>query len=40
MLDAAIDYAESGTRLERIVFCLYGQSAFDTFAKVLDALTD
>jgi O-acetyl-ADP-ribose deacetylase (regulator of RNase III) len=40
MLDAAIDYVESGTQLQRIVFCLYGESAFETFANVLDARTD
>lgn len=35
MLRAAIDYIQAGTGLERIVFCLYGQSAFDTFAEEL-----
>ena len=40
MLDAAIDYAAAGTQLQRIVFCLYGDAAFETFANVLDALTD
>ena len=37
MLKAAVDYARSGTELQRIVFCLYGRSAFDTFAEALDA---
>jgi O-acetyl-ADP-ribose deacetylase (regulator of RNase III) len=37
MLRAAIDYIESGTGLERIVFCLHGQSTFDTFAAELEA---
>jgi O-acetyl-ADP-ribose deacetylase (regulator of RNase III) len=37
MLKAAIDYVKSGTALERIVFCLYGRSAFDTFAGELEA---
>ena len=37
MLKAAIDYIRSGTGLERIVFCLYGPSAFDTFARELEA---
>lgn len=36
MLGAAIAYAESGTSLERIVFCLYGQSSFDAFAEELE----
>jgi len=40
MLGAAIDYAKSGTQLQRIVFCLYGQSAHDTFAAALAAQTD
>lgn len=37
MLKAAIDYVKSGTGLERIVFCLYGPLAFDTFARELEA---
>ena len=37
MLKAAIDYVEDGTDLERIVFCLYGRSAFDTFVEKLEA---
>jgi hypothetical protein len=39
MLEAAIDYLEGGTGLERVVFCLYGRSAFDTFAEQLAAQT-
>ncbi len=37
MLKAAMDYVKSGTDLERIVFCLYGQPSFDIFAKELEA---
>lgn len=37
MLEAAKDYVESGTGLGRIIFCLYGQSSFDAFAKALEA---
>lgn len=37
MLKAAIDYIKDGTGLERVVFCLYGRSAFDTFAGKLEA---
>lgn len=37
MLKAAIGYAESGTDLERIIFCLYGQSSFDTFVRELES---
>lgn len=37
MLEAALDYARSGTGLERIVFCLYGQSSYDVFAEELEA---
>lgn len=40
MLDAVIDYAESGTQLERVVFCLYWQTAYDTFAAALASQTD
>jgi O-acetyl-ADP-ribose deacetylase (regulator of RNase III) len=39
MLRAAIAYLREGTELERIVFCLYGQSAFDVFARELAAQT-
>jgi O-acetyl-ADP-ribose deacetylase (regulator of RNase III) len=39
MLRAAVDYVESGTALERIVFCLYGRSTLDTFAGELEAQT-
>jgi O-acetyl-ADP-ribose deacetylase (regulator of RNase III) len=37
MLKAAIDYVKDGTGLERIVFCLYGRSAFDAFVERLEA---
>jgi O-acetyl-ADP-ribose deacetylase (regulator of RNase III) len=37
MLKSAVDYVKSGTGLERIVFCLYGPSAFDAFVKELEA---
>ncbi len=38
MLEAAIEYLKEHpqTGLERVVFCLYGQSAFDTFASALE----
>jgi O-acetyl-ADP-ribose deacetylase (regulator of RNase III) len=39
MLKAAIEYAKSGTELEQIVFCLYGQSSYDVFAEALEDLT-
>jgi len=35
MIGAAVAYLESGTALERVVFCLYGQSAFDAFCQAL-----
>jgi O-acetyl-ADP-ribose deacetylase (regulator of RNase III) len=38
MLRAAIAYLEGETGLERVVFCLYGQSAFDVFARELAAI--
>jgi O-acetyl-ADP-ribose deacetylase (regulator of RNase III) len=37
MLRAAIAYLEKDTGLERVLFCLYGQSAFDVFARELAA---
>jgi O-acetyl-ADP-ribose deacetylase (regulator of RNase III) len=37
MLRAAIAYLEKDTELERVVFCLYGQPAFDVFARELAA---
>ena len=39
MLQAAIAYLEGKTSVERVVFCLYGQSAFDVFARALEAQT-
>jgi O-acetyl-ADP-ribose deacetylase (regulator of RNase III) len=40
MLRAAIAYLEGETGLERVVFCLYGQRAFDVFAQELAAQTE
>ena len=37
MLRAAFAYLEQDTGLERVVFCLYGQPAFDVFARELAA---
>jgi O-acetyl-ADP-ribose deacetylase (regulator of RNase III) len=37
MLKAAIDYITGGTSLERIVFCLYGESTFNIFVNALEA---
>ncbi len=37
MLRAAIDYLQGETRLEHVIFCLYGQRAFDVFAGELAA---
>lgn len=39
MVEAVIDYAKSGTALERIVFCLYGSASFDVFVQALQAQT-
>ena len=39
MLAAAIAYLEGETRLDRVVFCLYGRPAFDVFAAALAAQT-
>ena len=36
MLATTIDYLQKDTGLERVVFCLFGQEAFETFQKVLD----
>jgi O-acetyl-ADP-ribose deacetylase (regulator of RNase III) len=38
MLQAGIDYLDDETGLERVVFCLYGPSAYDTFQRVLNDL--
>lgn len=35
MLAAAVEYLEGETGLERVVFCLYGQGAFDGFVTAL-----
>ncbi|MGD2176352.1 MAG: macro domain-containing protein [Anaerolineae bacterium] len=37
MLRAAVDHVKSGTDLKRIAFCLYSPSAFDAFARELEA---
>jgi O-acetyl-ADP-ribose deacetylase (regulator of RNase III) len=37
MLKAAITYLRGETKLEQVIFCLYGQRAFDVFAKELTA---
>ena len=39
MLQAAIAYLRGETGLERVVFCLYGQSAFDVFSRELEVQT-
>jgi O-acetyl-ADP-ribose deacetylase (regulator of RNase III) len=36
MLQAAIGYLKRETGLERVVFCLYGRAAYDTFATELE----
>jgi O-acetyl-ADP-ribose deacetylase (regulator of RNase III) len=38
MLEAAIAYLRGETGLERVVFCLYGQAAFDVFSRELGAI--
>ena len=35
MLSAAVTYLQGQTNLERVVFCLYGQRAFDAFVAAL-----
>ncbi len=37
MLQAAIEYLGEETGLERVVFCLYGQPAFDVFSREMAA---
>lgn len=37
MTRTVIEYLSGETRLERVIFCLYGRSAFDTFAGELRA---
>jgi O-acetyl-ADP-ribose deacetylase (regulator of RNase III) len=39
MLQAAIAYLRGKTGLERVIFCLYGRSAFDVFSRELEAQT-
>ncbi len=38
-LKAAMEYLEGETGLERVVFCLYGRPAYETFAATLRRLT-
>ncbi len=35
MISAAVAYMEGETSLERVVFCLYGQQAYDAFVATL-----
>jgi len=35
MLPAATSYIKGGTRIEKVIFCLYDQETFDVFKKVL-----
>ena len=37
MLSAAIEYLNEETRLERVIFCLYGKKNFEIFQKELEA---
>ncbi len=38
MLSNTIDYLKEDTGVEKVVFCLYGQEAFDTFQTTLERL--
>ncbi len=40
MVAAASDYLRGETDLERVIFCLHGQSAYDTFARALTERMD
>jgi O-acetyl-ADP-ribose deacetylase (regulator of RNase III) len=40
MVQAAIEYLKGKTGLERVIFCLYGQRAFDVFVRELAVQTD
>ena len=40
MLQAAIEYLKGKTGLERVIFCLYGQRAFDVFVRELAVQDD
>jgi O-acetyl-ADP-ribose deacetylase (regulator of RNase III) len=39
ILSSALGYLDGQTDLQRVVFCLYGQQAYDSFAKALNQLT-
>jgi O-acetyl-ADP-ribose deacetylase (regulator of RNase III) len=36
MIPAALSYVRGGTRLKRIIFCLYDDEAFDIFKEILE----
>ncbi len=40
ILRAAIEYASGEPALERIIFCLYGRPAFETFSRQLETLVE
>lgn len=39
MLTATINHLKGATKIERVVFCLYGKDAFETFKKTLRQIT-
>jgi O-acetyl-ADP-ribose deacetylase (regulator of RNase III) len=40
MVSAATAYLEGQTGLERVLFCLYGQQAFDAFVRAISGIRD
>jgi O-acetyl-ADP-ribose deacetylase (regulator of RNase III) len=40
MVSATVAYLKDQTALERVVFCLYGQSAYEAFVTALSELVD
>ena len=40
MLSAAVSYLEGETGLERVIFCLFGRGAFETFVDALSEFPD
>jgi len=40
MISAAVEYLKGETGLERVVFCLFGQPAFEAFVQALSGIRD
>ncbi|MEM2539190.1 MAG: macro domain-containing protein [Candidatus Bathyarchaeia archaeon] len=40
MIPAALSYVKGGTRIKRIIFCLYDEETFNVFREILERLVE